>query len=300
MKDDTLLARWLAGELEAEELAALENDPRYATFLRIKNNFEQIERPRFEGGPMLEDILQLEKNPARVVPLYRKSWFQTVAASIVLILGFAFIFTRPDKMETANGKTLAFTLPDNSAVVLNSGSESSYSSWNWDNNRNISLDGEAYFRVAKGKKFTVNTPLGTVTVMGTQFNVKAREGRLDVVCYEGKVRVGYNGKETILTPHHSVTVEGASVKDGVVSAGKPKWIDGELEFEYEKLSAVLGEIERKYDVEIRTDLNSGKTFSGTLPGNDIDGALQTLSRLYRLTIEKQGKTIILKSMDGKK
>ncbi len=300
MKDDTLLARWLEGELDAAELAALEKDPRYANFVRIRSNFEQITRPQFDGVPMLEDILQLEKNRIRVVPLYRKSWFQTVAASIVLLVGLAFIFTRPENMKAANGKTVAFTLPDNSAVVLNAGSESSYSDWNWDNNRNISLDGEAYFRVAKGKKFSVNTPLGTVTVLGTQFNVKAREGRLDVVCYEGRVRVQYNGKETVLTPHQALLVENGIAKVDAMEAEKPKWIDGELEFTYEKLPAILSEIERRYDVEINMELRPAKTFSGTIPGNDIDAALKVLSRLYHLEVDKHGKTIFLKPMDGKK
>jgi transmembrane sensor len=300
MKDDTLLARWLEGELDAAELAALEKDPRYANFVRIRSNFEQITRPQFDGAPMLEDILQLEKNRIRVVPLYRKSWFQTVAASIVLLVGLAFIFTRPENMKAANGKTVAFTLPDNSAVVLNAGSESSYSDWNWDNNRNISLDGEAYFCVAKGKKFSVNTPLGTVTVLGTQFNVKAREGRLDVVCYEGRVRVQYNGKETVLTPHQALLVENGIAKVDAMEAAKPKWIDGELEFTYEKLPAVLAEIKRRYDVEINMELRPAKTFSGTIPGNDIDAALKVLSRLYHLEVDKQGKTIFLTPMDGKK
>jgi len=62
----------------------------------------------------------------------------------------------------------------------------------------------------------------------------------------------------------------------------------------------LAEIERKYDVEIKTDITSKKTFSGSLPGNDIDGVIKTLSRLYHLEADKQGKTILLKPINAKK
>ncbi len=299
MKDDTLLARWLADELTADELSALEKDPRYASFLRIKSNFERISRPVFEGDAMLEKIVALEKE-RKVIPMYRKSWFQTAAACIVLLLGFALLFTRPENKEAANAETLAFVLPDASEVVLNAGSEASYSDWNWDDNRNIDLNGEAYFRVAKGKKFSVKTPLGTVTVLGTQFNVKARDGRLDVVCYEGKVRVEYNGRQTVLAPQQSVTVEGGSARSDAAPGLKPKWTEGELEFSHEKLSAVLAEIERTYDVKVKTDFRSANTFTGIVPGDDIDVALKIISRLYSLNAEKQGKTIILKPVDGQK
>lgn len=299
MKDDTLLARWLEGELTPQEQAALEQDPRYASFLRIKSTFGQIERPGFEGAAMLEGILAKEKT-TKVIPLYRKGWFQTVAASIVLLMGLALLFTRPETKKAAYGETIAFTLPDASEVLLNAGSEAEYSDWNWEDNRNIELVGEAYFKVAKGKKFTVKTALGNVIVLGTQFNVKAREGRLDVMCYEGRVQVEYNGWKTVLTPQQSVTVEGNRTINEAIASAKPKWADGEMEFNHEKLHAVLAEMERTYNVEIDTGVKAEKTFSGTLPANNIDAALNIIGRLYKLEAHKHDKKIILKPVDSEK
>jgi len=299
MKDDTLLARWLEGELTPEEQAALEQDPRYASFLRIKSTFGQIERPGFEGTAMLEGVLAKEKTP-KVIPLYRRGWFQTVAASIVLLMGLALLFTRPETKEAAYGQTLAFTLPDASEVVLNAGSEAGYSDWNWENNRTIELEGEAYFKVARGKKFTVKTVHGNVIVLGTQFNVKARDGRLDVVCYEGRVQVEYNGWKTVLAPQQSVTIEGGKAVNEAVVSVKPKWTEGEMEFSRGKLAAVLAEMERKYNVEIDTGVKAEKTFSGTLPANNIDAALNIICRLYKLEAHKHDKKIILKPVGSEK
>ena len=110
--------------------------------------------------------------------------------------------------QTANfGEKTTFSLPDNSEVVLNSGSEINYKKWNWDNNRRLELKGEAYFRVSKGRRFEVQTSLGKVSVLGTQFNVKARKNRFDVVCYEGRVKVNYANTQIILTHGQSVTFE---------------------------------------------------------------------------------------------
>ncbi|MCW4469689.1 FecR domain-containing protein [Flavobacterium sp. MFBS3-15] len=301
MKDDTLLARWLEGELTPQEQAALEQDPRYASFLRIKSTFGEIERPGFEGTAILEGILAKEKSP-KVIPLYRRGWFQTVAASVVLLMGLALLFTRPETKEAAYGQTLAFTLPDASEVVLNAGSEAGYSDWNWENNRTIELEGEAYFKVARGKKFTVKTVHGDVTVLGTQFNVRVRENRLDVVCYEGKVQVEHNGSKTVLAPHESYRLDTDELLEGtgMVPATKPGWIYGELEFNYETLDYVLDELERTYNIEIETTVKREQTFSVTLPANNIDKAMDIIGRLYKLEAHKHDKKIILKPVDSEK
>ncbi|MFP9099618.1 FecR family protein [Flavobacterium sp. RHBU_24] len=302
MNDDTQLARWLAGELDGPELEELKKSPRYATLMRIKENFEQIEQPLLDGDAMMESIFKNPKKAPKVVPLYQKAWFRGIAATILLLVSLGVYFTLPKTVSAPYGKTLAFTLPDNSEVLLNAGSKSGYSSFNWDNSRNIELEGEAYFEVAKGKNFTVTTSLGTVTVLGTHFNVKARENRLDVVCYEGKVKVTYNGKSTILTPHMALTVEDGQMAGGItqVTENNPSWTGNTLSFSNEKLPAVLAEIERRYDVDIQTDYTTARTFSGVLPANDIDGALKALSRLYHLKIQEQGTIILLKAVDAKR
>ena len=64
-----------------------------------------------------------------------------------------------------------------------------YASNKWDKKRRVRLEGEAFFKVAKGSTFTVDTKTGSVKVLGTQFNVKNRIGFFEVVCYEGLVGV---------------------------------------------------------------------------------------------------------------
>ncbi|MBQ0740845.1 FecR domain-containing protein, partial [Aquimarina celericrescens] len=83
-------------------------------------------------------------------------------------------------------------LPDGSFVDLNAGSELTHQRFFWSQNREITLQGEGYFKVTSGTNFTVTTSLGKIEVLGTQFNIKEREKLFEVNCYEGRVKVSTN------------------------------------------------------------------------------------------------------------
>jgi transmembrane sensor len=301
MKDDTQLARWLAGELEGEELETLKQNPRYENLVRIKKHFEKLSAPEFNKEAMLERIVAMEKQTpqAKVIPLYKKAWFQA-AAAIVLLLGAGVFFFRSNNFSAPNGEMYAFALPDKSEVILNDGSTVSYSDRNWDTKREVKLEGEAYFKVEKGKTFTVNTPEGIVTVLGTQFNVKAREGRFEVACYEGKVSVMHKKREFILTPNQGIVFTNET-DTGVqeVKATEPQWLHEEIVFTAETFKGVVAELERQYDIEVKTSFSSNQLFSGSVPANDIDAALKIISKTYHLKAAKDNNTITLEPADAR-
>jgi ferric-dicitrate binding protein FerR (iron transport regulator) len=241
---------------------------------------------------MLQNVLRRQKSPTKVIPLYRRKWMQ-IAAAIIVLLGVAIAYLLPSTQTAGYGQTLAFALPDQSQVILNSGSSATYSKWNWDSERGIILTGEAYFKVAKGKKFTVLTDVGVVTVLGTQFNVRARGNRIDVVCYEGRVLVVSENKEIILTPGQHVTFHGKVMENSQIRVTEPEWLHNEIVFSHENLPAVISEIERQYDVKIDTDVESEQLFSGSLPGDNLDAALNVLCTTFHLKKSKPADTIIL-------
>lgn len=104
-----------------------------------------------------------------------------------------------ETFKTENGEIASLTLPDNSQVTLNAGSQVVYSGNRFNTRRKIQLTGEAYFKVTKGNTFSVVTTEGTVTVLGTTFNVRSRDEKLSVFCYTGKVKVSDPFKAVYLT-----------------------------------------------------------------------------------------------------
>jgi len=295
MKKNQLLAKWLNNDLSQDELAAFEASPDFEKYQKIKNYTDHLAIADLDEDTMLADILKQKKATPKVVPLYKKRYFQ-VAAILVLALGITLTFKiAVHKTETADfGKQTSFVLPDNSEVVLNSGSEIGYKKWNWQNNRHLDLQGEAYFRVAKGKRFEVQTKLGKVTVLGTQFNVKTRKNRFDVVCYEGRVQVNYANTQIVLTHGQGVSFENGKQLKLNVAVSKPEWIDHSIAFYKENIRTILDEVERQYNITI--ELNTKDTtslFTGKLPAQNLDTALQIISTTYDLKVEKVSKNKII-------
>lgn len=287
MEEDYKLAKWLNNELSEDELVEFKKDSDYELLNKIKENSAFLSTPSFDENRILQNVLKSEKG-SKVITL--QNWFVKIAA--VFVIGFGLYFGTQTMLTTTQlaekGNKTNFLLPDNSEVALNSDSEMEFKKWNWVNNRTLNLNGEAYFKVAKGKTFEVNTSLGKVTVLGTQFNVKARNNRFDVTCFEGKVKVKYNNQEIILTKGELISFENnQKIVTKTILETQPSWINKEVSFEKENLLNVLSEIERQYNITFNyKNIDTNQLFTGKIPTDNIDVALQIISATYHFEIQK--------------
>ncbi len=129
----------------------------------------------------------------------------SVLMASVLLLGF--IGCSSNKLKT-NAEPELFKLPDGSVVVLNSGSEISYSINSEE--RNIELKGEAHFSVQRGDvPFVVKTNYGMVRVLGTAFNINSSNEVFDVEVDEGEVEVSVNNEKEKLKKGERVLYDDA-------------------------------------------------------------------------------------------
>ncbi len=301
MEDKYELAKWLSGEMTPDELRAFEARPEFATYAKIARYTSELEAPYFDADQMYRKITATPKAP-KVIKLYQKTWFK-VAAMMIVFLGIGWFYKTNIAIAevSGNGQFKSFTLPDNSQVVLNAASSVEYNKWGWHQNRSLTLQGEAYFKVAKGKKFEVNTKLGKVTVLGTQFDVKARSDRFDVVCYEGRVKVNYQNQEVIITKGKSVSFEkGNKLSIPDHQNNHPGWMTGEFMFVQEHLANIIDEMERHFNVQIECKSSGNEQlFTGTIPQQNIDQALAIIASTYHLKIQKvNGQKIILQVADA--
>lgn len=295
MEEDYKLAKWLAGDMTESELKAFKQTPEYTTYIKIAQYSVQLKTPVFDEDLMLQKVVNAKKMTPKVIPLHQSKWMR-IAAILVVFLGLTFVLKSEITFTeyAENAHRTALTLPDDSEIVLNSGSEIKYKKWNWNNQRSLELKGEAFFKVAKGKTFDVETSLGKVTVLGTQFNVKSRENRMEVYCFEGKVKVQNNNQITYITKGEGVIFEENKQTATTSNPPFPTWLHNQMHFESENLTAIKAEMERQYGMKISIkNVSLQRKFTGTIPSNDLDVALKIISKTFHLKATKTNDAIIL-------
>ena len=294
---ENYLAKWINNELSEEELEAFRKTPEFKSYQRIVQTASQLEGPDFDVEEALAEIRENREKPkGRVVRLtsFRGLW--KVAAAIVVLLGITYFYINSldEAVHTDYAQHTEVVLPDASEVVLNAGSDLSFSERKWDSRRHVKLNGEAYFKVAKGQTFTVETTSGTVTVLGTQFNVLQRDGVFVVSCYEGLVRVEHKGTTVELPAGTGYRFVYGKTDRFEVAATRPSWTTDESSFRSMPLSFVLEELERQFNVEVDTrDVDTRAVFTGTFSNTNLDLALQSISAPLQLGYSLDGNKVLI-------
>ncbi|WP_373518592.1 FecR family protein [Pricia sp.] len=279
---ENYLAKWLNGDLRDAELAEFKNSDEYASYKRIVDATDSMQAPEFNADrayQALKNRRELQDNKVVKLRPFRK-FLRVAAAAAVLVMGsYIYLNLSNETISTSYAENKEITLPDQSKVVLNADSEIYYSASNWDKKRNVDLKGEAFFKVAKGKRFTVATDAGNVIVLGTQFNVESRKGFFEVTCFEGLVSVSFNNKDTQLPAGSSfIAINGEIVEAAVPGTSVPSWMNNESSFKSVPLKYVLDEFERQHDIAVKTqNINLKQLFTGTFSNTDTDLALKSIS-----------------------
>lgn len=303
MKQENDILKWLDRDVSDEELTRLKKTEDFKTLEKIAHYSTQIETPKVDVEKALADLKRKTNNTSKkgkVVQFNFNKLYKYAAAVVVLLTtSYFLLFNNEANFNTQFAETKTFNLPDNSEVVLNANSEITYSKKDWENSRNLDLNGEAFFKVQKGKKFTVNTEIGKVTVLGTQFNVKERENYFEVKTYEGLVSVAY--KDTLVKlPRGTIfkVVNGRISTNNTFDVNEKSWLQQESNFKSTALKFVLEEIENQFNYKIETkDIDLNVLFSGGFTHTDINLALQTITIPLQLSYKIEGKIITIFNYD---
>ena len=160
------------------------------------------------------------------------------------------------ELSTPRGKDCQITLPDGSKVWLNADSKISFPERFTGKNRNVKVDGEAYFEVSKDQKhpFIVTTDFFTTTVHGTVFNINAYSAKTaNVTLISGSVAVkSGKGKEIMISPGQMAKYnnQGEVQVDNVDTYPITQWKDGFFYFDNERLVDIMMELGRWYNISV--------------------------------------------------
>lgn len=227
-----------------------------------------------------------------------------IAMAILVVVGVIW-FSRPSikTYATTEGQHETIMLPDSTEVTLNHTSELTVSHSPLEKTRRVALKGEAFFDVRRnGLPFIVSTDIGTVRVLGTQFNVRIRDGQLEVGIVRGSVQVtiSRNGADSslILSKDQIVacTTTGLVEKPGLLPfADYPGWMHGRLMFYRTDLFSVCRELESQFDIVIKIQEPQLRAVSitGTIDGQNIETALTTLARLTGSNYRREDSSYVI-------
>lgn len=216
-----------------------------------------------------------------------------------------------EKKEQSNhlliphGTTYQVILADGTRVWLNSESEFSYpSSFNGDK-REVTLQGEAFFEVAKdtGKPFIVRTEGMEVKVLGTSFNISCykNEDGVSTTLVEGSVEIKTeNGEEEILSPAERYTynrIEKTTLLTSVNTDIYTSWLDGIYIFRDTPLSYIFKCLQRWHQFTLNYEDESlkNKRYSFDIDRNtSIDNILEVISFTSDIQLERNDTIINIK------
>lgn len=254
----------------------------------------------------------LQENPEKVVGnrnkekfIIRKQWIG-IAASIVIMIGLGWwtnrIINQPDgTLEVAalisksnpKGRKSIVKLKDGSEVILNAESTIQYAENFGTNERNLILDGEAFFKVAKNPDlpFVVKTGNIITTAIGTSFNISNFEEDESILISlaTGKIEVkeipgiiGILAGSNFLEPgdHVSYSRDSKEFKQWHDEYSISfLWKDGIIQFNRASLEEIIKYLERWYDVKITVEGQkaTGLIYTGTFDNQSLEKVLDGLS-----------------------
>ena len=352
-----LMARKFSGEATSEELEELEDLFGYdADLQRAYTLIGSLKESEADGEEMDHDLLEklevsLKKempetgsNKSRVVRRY-KIWL--AAASVALVMAASWGYwqyysgdqnndvshnriTTPAK-DTAKvyiaTRASSIILQDGTKVWLNSGSTLRCSNGFNIKEREVRLEGEAFFDVARdpGKPFIVHAgSYMEVKVLGTSFNVKAYPGDpfIETSLVSGKVAVNIiknkNDRQIILKPHEKLTIYADNLLKDVSASGKEpaaieyhvkaikpnpvdnalaetSWMENKLSFNGVTFEELAYDLERIYHVKITfgDERLKGYHLTGVFSDESLNEVLHALqiTTPFRYTISDKEVTI---------
>ncbi len=322
---EDIINKYLTGQCTEEELIEVnawmkESEENARQLFRMEEIYHLGKFNQYADGQRMaraekQLYKKLDEEKGKQNKILRMHRWMRYAAAIAAILvigggaGYWFYQSGTDQqmmVAVANeGIVKEVVLPDGTKVWLNNSAILKYPREFSEKERNVHLEGEAYFEVTKNrhKPFTVQSDAMRVRVLGTRFNFKCdKHSRIaEATLIEGEIEVKGNKEEGQITlapgqraelnkNNGRLTVKQVDAKMDAV------WHDNLIPFQKADIFTITKALERFYDVKIilSPDIQSNKTYSGVLKRKaDIESVLKSLQNSIPIDYKIVGSNIFI-------
>lgn len=258
----------------------------------------------------IEASIEQNKRRGRIVQL-RNIWLSGVAACLACFAYGSWYFYSDVTITTKYGEQKVLLLPDGSKIRLNANSSISYArAFNWNTNRHVTIDGEAYFEVKhlnqnpseieKGERFIAEGKKLRVEVLGTTFNLKSRPDVNQVTLVDGKVKVKAvaSGEERILKPGELAKLAANNrfvINKQATIAPLVSWKENKLLMAQTRIGDIITEFENLYGrkVILPDTAMADRRIDGTISTASEESMLFVLKNILNVNARQDGKNIYL-------
>jgi|GEM_PF-759155 len=262
--------------------------------------WERVRAQLGEGGGAERPEVEL---PVR---RWRRWWRRPLAAAALITLGLmpglfwprlraAMNGPAEVVIETPAGSMTTVALTDGVTVQLNAASRLTFQQRGDARVTEVRLDGEAYFVVPHdpGRLFKVVTNAGVVRDIGTEFNVRARDGGVVVTVAEGEVELEAVGQVVRVRAgeESSARIGRAPTPARPTDlAASQAWLEGTAVFRDETLGAIAAELERRHGVPFIVAPSLRETrVTATIRGRTAEAAAQVICSVVAARCKPAGE-----------
>lgn len=332
-----LMSRTLSGEAteaeKAELMQLLQQDPALQQQFDVVKTWWQsqavyndtVVEPDKISQILNRSLTEKTDRSGRILHIFKRITARAAVIAALLIcisvvvIWFVMNGKQPEGIQqivAGNGSRTRTILPDGSTVWLNAGSTLSYTEGLPGKQREVTLEGEAYFDIVKraGRPFIVHTKEIDVHVLGTAFNVKSYPGDevVETTLIRGLVSITRNTnikeEPVYLKPHQKFVLSvnenkelkspSSTTVDKPTKPAKAKelfvmnldssidvsqqletaWVYNRLEFRGDTFEELAKKLERWYNIRVRFEDEQVKqlTFNGSLENETVEQAFKAL------------------------
>ncbi|WP_158563332.1 FecR domain-containing protein [Chitinophaga silvatica] len=266
---------------------------------KTSKSITSLDLPKKETIKLIsqEGVIELKKDSVQQTIALKNTTLTTGNGS----LQYASTDTAINTLSVPDGQTYMIKLSDGTEVWLNAGSKLRFP-FSFVGKRTVSIEGEAFFKVATdaGKPFIVNTPLTTIQVLGTSFNVNTyNAGKVKTALVDGRVKTNNrNGTEEDLKPgmmaeysQSNGFTTGKFDEEEVLS-----WRNGIYYYHKMPLANLLDEASRFYGVKFRIESKEpiDRYITGLMDRNRLEDFLSDLKTTASIDFTVKDKEILIR------